>query len=224
MKRLVVYVLFGLLLVQNSFSQTITGSFDFSLDYSELVFAPKPGTRTPTKNNPTALDGYSCSHNDVTLSFNTGGNPESTSPVWINVGGIGLLEIHMYEANSLTVEAPANYKINKVTFMQSRGSTTWNGWRVSGNGSWKTKVWTPDASVEYKSVTFIADGGSDYFCKITVSCSQSTLAGIDTVVETNIDESPEYYTVDGVKLQSEPTKSGVYIVKTGARTHKIFIP
>lgn len=224
MKRLVVYVLFGLLCIHNSFSQTVTGIFDFSPDYSELNIEPKPGSKTPTKNNPTVLDGYLCSHNGVTLSFNTGGNTEDTSPVWINVGGIGLLEIHMYEANSLTVEAPANYKINKVTFMQSRGSTTWNGWQVSGEGSWNAKIWTPDSSVEYKSVTFIADEGPDYFCKITVSCSPSILGGIDTVVEVDTDESPEYYTVDGVKLQSEPTKSGVYIVRTGARTHKIFIP
>ena len=75
--------------------------------------------------------------------------------------------------------------------------------------------------VEFKegTVTAPASGHSVYYKEFTLG---ETGAGIESISAIQDDAEIEWYTIDGIKVES-PSSPGLYIRRTSARTEKVLI-
>ena len=53
--------------------------------------------------------------------------------------------------------------------------------------------------------------------------SNDTTTGISFTLDTSTNEGCDYYSLDGRRLNSKPTQTGVYIVKAGTKTYKVTV-
>lgn len=206
-----------------SYTLYIEGSakatFDFT-DPSTLNPAPEIPTETTTqiklnvKNNNNVFTS-----NGITLTFGDGTNTNN-SPVIIYPTAAatkGNIEGRIYVNNTITLSG-TGIKINKVTFTQREGSTTWAGFSDS-EGTWNKLVWTPttpSASVEFTSK------GTSRYGTITVEYVQDTEA-IEGIDADNSNAPVEYYNLQGIRVNADNMPAGIYIRRQGTAVSKVLV-
>lgn len=144
----------------------------------------------------------------VTLTTTKGSNTPNrlwkTSESW---------EYRTYAKNTTEISVPDGYVLTSLVLdgkKDSKGTFVWS----SGDFDLNTMTWTPTTAVN--SVNFDVKG---YFNSLKVTYKYDS--GI-SAVETDADATVEYYNLQGIRIQGEPTP-GLYIRRQGNATSKVII-
>lgn len=144
----------------------------------------------------------------VTLTSVQGDGYNTPNRFWLSNNA---WELRTYEPNTLTVEVPETYALEKLEFTsKSKVSANWS------EGSCTDNVWTPEAGKSTNSVTF-STKANIYTLKVTY---KSTSGVADAAVDA--DAAVEYYNLQGVRIQGDLTP-GLYIRRQGTSTSKVII-
>lgn len=144
----------------------------------------------------------------VTLTSIQGDGYNTPNRFWLSNNA---WELRTYEPNTLTVEVPETYALEKLEFTsKSKVSANWS------EGSCTDNVWTPEAGKSTNSVTF-STKANIYTLKVTY---KSTSGVADAAVDA--DAAVEYYNLQGVRIQGDLTP-GLYIRRQGTSTSKVII-
>lgn len=225
-----------------SFEDCLTGKFD--LASTETAILKKDGNNFQLHIIPDeviTLDGAqlkieqntsaSCPRLGFTLrkGFEATAPEEVTPAIMVsNYWG----DARWYKSNKITVTAPDGYKINKVEMKSTyEGATN----RVVGNtlvtseGGTQTistdktvNTWETNAGVENYEVVYEAEATAPTQIVYTI---ELTLEGIGAAVADIALEStePEYYNINGTRLNAAPATPGLYLVTKNGKTQKVVI-
>lgn len=207
-------------------SETATASYTLHVEgASKATFVfNEPATLNPVPEIPTAdnksinLDGVTFTSGAIALTFGNGTNT-SNSPVFFYPTGTleGKLENRIYKGNTMTFTA-TDAKITKITFTQQNGSTTWAGFNSDPEATVDGKTFL--YASEPSTVTLTAIGPTRYIIVDVEYVANTAIEGIES---DDNDAPAEYFNLQGVRVNGDNLSKGIYIIRKGSKTSKIFV-
>lgn len=186
----------------------------------------QPATLTPAYPAPTADNRYGEYISNVTFTSgpveftvdDSSVKEQSQRARFLYGYNTQTVEMRAYVNSVLQIEVPESESIVSITFEGAKVTDTQLSY-AGTYGTFKGSTWTVNPGESVHQVEFDVNA--------TINCTGTTVtlatAGVDTVLADPTAGTSVWYTLQGTRLAAEPAAPGLYIVRNGANTTKIYL-